>query len=592
MHILTCLTFMAIFYGVCIFGICCDGGAQRVKNLYCDFSFWEKIALRVAVVFVVSFVFYWAKQDRFIYYWDYAFYWTTSISRMNYIFEHSFGECFLSLWNSINVQDYSDVLQSVIALPMKLFGYTRISYVIYNYVLFFVPTMLVQGLIATKIVSKSGIRLPIAYIIAVFAAAFFQANYYAGLHNLIDIGYLLPMSVAMYLFIDYDFKRISLSRNIAISLCLILAWIARRYTIYFIIGFVVAMLIKAFAVMILDKRIWKTITADFLIIGGCSLSIFLILFRDFFLHALLTDYGFMYSAYDAPLSQKVAEVLATFGGSTFVIIAIVGILCFLNKVNRVQFVCMCSMMIAESMMFWRVQSMGIHHRMILNLPIFICFIMLLDFWKGKNGKVHIRNIIIIGCALLQLLNFSSAFIPEFQINRKGSFFAERYYPYRRNDLEAISELDEKLNLLTAGTSDCIYTAASSGVICDSILQCVNEPYQQRAVPNMIDGSHVDLRDGFPTAFLEAKYVVAATPTQTHLLTGQEVVIYLSESVRDKSTCIGRHFEKIYEIGLDDGVVAEIYEKISDFTNDDLAEIRNHFNNLYPGQTELFDDRIR
>lgn len=254
MPLLTCFAFMALFYGICIYGLLCDGGLLRIKKLYFDFRFSEKIALRIAIIFILGFVFYWAKQDRFVYFWDYALYWTASINRMKYIFSHSFSESFYSLLSSINTQDYNDVLPSVVALPLKVFGYTHTKYVFLNFLLFFIPTVLVQGLIGVKLISNSVCRPALAYVLTTFAAAFFQANYYAGLHSFIDIGYLLPLSVAMYLFVDYDFNRISIPKNIAISLCLILSWISRRYVVYFIFGFVVAMVVKAISALVVPRN--------------------------------------------------------------------------------------------------------------------------------------------------------------------------------------------------------------------------------------------------------------------------------------------------------------------------------------------------
>lgn len=300
----------------------------------------------------------------------------------------------------------------------------------------------------------------------------------------------------------------------------------------------------------------------------------------------------MYSAYDAPLSQKIQSLIAAFGIISFVIIFITGLFSFLYKKHRTNYICMWSMLISESIMFWQVQNMAVQHRMILNLPIFICFILLFSFWSSSISKRFISRTIIVGCVLLQLFNFAKAFAPFLPVSGKFQIFAERYYPFQRNDLDALRQLDTKLNSLTSGTNDYVYVAASGWFLNDSILQCIDAPATDRAVPNMFNSNHIDLRDGFPTDFLQARYVVTTTPIQTHLTSGQEVITYLSDSVQNSSNYLGIHFQKIYQIELDNHVVAEVYEKVSDFTQDDLSKLRAYFCTLYPDSPELFADRIQ
>ena len=109
---------------------------------------------------------------------------------------------------------------------------------------------------------------------------------------------------------------------------------------------------------------------------------------------------------------------------------------------------------------------------------------------------------------------------------------------------------------------------------------------------MVHNRDVDLRDGFPSEFLTAKYVVTTTPVQTHLSSGQHVVTYLADCLHDSSNYLGRHFKKVYEVELDNNVTAEVYEKGSSFTEDDLIKLREYYNTLYPNDTELFADRIK
>ena len=63
-------------------------------------------------------------------------------------------------------------------------------------------------------------------------------------------------------------------------------------------------------------------------------------------------------------------------------------------------------------------------------------------------------------------------------------------------------------------------------------------------------------------------------------------------MNDSSSYIGRHFNKVYETTLDNNVQAAIYEKNSEFTSDDINELRNYFTNLYPNEPDKFYNRIQ
>lgn len=159
MQIISCLLYIIIFYGLCIGALCCDGGYAMIKKVYTEFTLKLKIIILAILAFAVLFIIYWVEQDQFIYFWDYAGYWTYSVSRMNYIFDSSFGDILTTLIQSINNHEYNVFLPTIIALPMKLFGYTFRKYVFITGMMFLMPTFFVQGMIATKIVRKSKLSI-------------------------------------------------------------------------------------------------------------------------------------------------------------------------------------------------------------------------------------------------------------------------------------------------------------------------------------------------------------------------------------------------------------------------------------------------
>lgn len=590
MFVISSLIFIVLFYGICLWGVLCDGGKERVIALARKFSIKTAIITIGILVLFALFIIYWARSNRYIYYWDLAGYWSLSINRTNYMMNSSFGEIVSSLFNSINYDDYNVFLPTIIALPFSIIGNSFSRYVFLVSMMFLVPTLLVQGLLATKIVRKQQ-NTDKFFIIGIIIACLMPGNYYAVFRGYIDAAFLLPMSVAIYLFVDYDFRKISVSRNIAIALTLILAWISRRYTIFFIIGFVVAMLVKAVLVIIEEKSVinLKNIILNFLMIGGVSLGVLLIFFREFFLHVLFTNYGEMYSAYDAPLSTKLVYLKAAFGIFSALIIICVGILCFVYERNRINYISLVLMMVVTTGAFWMTQAMGTQHRMILNVPVFVIFVMLFDFWNEK--PILVARSVIVVCSIVTVCNFAKAFVPRLSSCGNTAFFSEKYYPLQRDDLGEIGQLVARLNELTVGTDDWIYAAASGDVLNCQILTNANMPSTDNAVNNLLYTCDVDLRDGFPVDFTKAKYVVTTNPVQLHLASGQEVVSYIAEGIQNAESCIGCHYEEINEYELEKGVTAKIYVKISEYSEDDLQQIKDYFSDIYPDNDDLFANRI-
>jgi hypothetical protein len=564
-------------------------------NLLLQFG---KVFLCIILVSFVVFVSYWVQQDQYVYYWDSAGYWTVSIDRMNYIFSHSFVENIKSLRVSINSEDYNVFLPSVVALPLRVFGYTYAKYVLICCTMFLIPSFVVQGLTVSKMIQNTALSKGVLFVTAIALAALGGGNYYAIFRGYIDAAYLLPMSVVMYLFVDYDFRRVSITRNIAIAMMLVMIWVSRRYTIFFLIGFVMSMVVKALVVVMQDKGLthWKSIVINFLWIGCVSLGSLLLFVRNFVLRALLTSYGEMYSAYDAELPYKIHTLAATFGYVTGVLVVAIGVICWRSKKQRVNYISLLVLIFVETVVFWQTQAMGIQHRMLLNIPLYLICAMIFEQWPTNEGVqkavAYGKKATVVVCLLLLAANFVKAFSNDFSTRGCGTWWSERYYPLQRGDIDTLEQLASEMNELTEETEETIYIAASGNKLNSDILKKLHMPDTENAVPQMLDTYDVDLRDGFPPYFIQATYVVTTDPVQTHLASGQEVVTYLASNVQDSESYIGRHYECIDQFELDGGVTAKLYRKVSEYTEEDIDQMRAYYTELYPGYESMFADRMQ
>ena len=593
------IIFIIVFYGLCIYAMQSDESDHKQK-LFKIGTVQSAVAISFLVV-ITMIVFYWVKQNRYIYFWDYSGYWTMSIERAKYMFEHSLIDNFKTLYESINNDDYNVFLPTILAFPMKTMGNEFSTYVLLCFAMFLIPTFFVQGRLAVKMIKTSKISDNWIFVIFLIASSCFVQNYYALLRGYVDVAYLLPMSVAMYLFVEYDFERVSFRRNSAIVCMLILTWICRRYTIFFLIGYAVAMLVKGIYTLLKNHSSARSVVVNFIEIGTFSIAVLMLFFRRFFLHALLTNYGEMYSAYDAPLSQKVQRLIENFGYDTAIIVVLVGIILLFLRIKDVNYIALVLMAVIEICMFWNTQDMGVQHYMILNVPIFMLVIMsfngCIQWWSSQRGAkkrmaICVQHALATLCIIVIFINFAKVFFHDISSAGCGTLFPQRYYPLQRNDISTIETLTQRLNELTEKTDNYVYVAASGMILNNDILRKADMPDTANAVPHMYATCDVDLRDGFPTDFLYAKYIVTTDPVQLHLPSGQEVVNYLALNVQNPESYIGRHFQYMEQYELDDGVIAKIYVKISDFNNEDLQEMRDHYGKLYPGYSNIFEDKIK
>lgn len=583
---LSSILLLVFFYGMIAWALCVDGGFAFLIRTRKSFSLRHKYACCVLIVFVFVFALYWIRQNRFAYYWDWAGYWTISVNRMRFMEEGSFKDIMKSLFLSINLDEYNVFLPSVLALPLRVIGCSYIQFVMTCLVLFFLPSIFLFGLTAAKMLEQSDAEPGSAFLLSATAAAFFPASWYIALRGFIDLGCLLPMTAAMYLFVDYDLARVSVKKNAALSAVLILTWICRRYTVFFIIGYILAMLFKAGVFLWKHKNIpsLKRVLLNLGELAAISLAIGLLLFKQFIIRTATTNYRGMYSAYDTPLAEKLSGLAQSFGYISVAMVILVGIMCLVSRSQIINYLSFVLMGAATALSFWTVQNMGVQHRMLLLSPLFLICVLGLSQWKEKSVTAAF-------CALALCFNFLAAFSRDLPSSWNGTVFSERYAPLQRNDIRQLHRLKELLAGLTEESRKHVYIAASGHVLNNDILRKLDMPDTDDALPNMLPTSDVDLRDGFPTGFLTADYVVATDPIQTHLPSGQQAVSYLAQEVQDADSYLGRHFHVIEQITLDSGVTAFILQKDSEFTDDDLHRLSAYYTALYPENTELFSDRI-
>lgn len=588
---------LVLFY--CLIGItirCCFTRSLAILKTV-KFQ-WIILFISLTLLAGTGFVAYLICQNHFVYYWDYGAYWTWSIDQMNRLFADPF-QAFAFVYDSINTQEYNWLLPSLISVPLKIFGYDFPNYVILNFVLFLFPAMLIQGLCCLEIFLQKSKSVLIFCVMAFL----FPCSYYAMLKGYIDVAELILSSLLIGCIIHFDFTKNNPKADLCIAINLVLVLLMRRYFAYFVVGYVLIMFYFALVQCVQQRFSWSSIKSailHFTLIGGVSLSILFLFFREFFLRSLTTNYAAQYVAYDLPWPDKIHRFISYYGLFQITLCVLAVLFSLINKKKRVITIGLFLFVLIPPLLFLQVQRMDIHHYYIICTQVFFLGCLGIYQFAKYLGSIHkpLKSIAFIGLAMLYGLCFLFTYTPAIQNLWGANHFITNimpaiYEPFYRNDMDQLYAMKDYLNTLSKENNDAkIYVAASGEVLNSDILTSLEKPYKAFAVENLRRSCDIDLRDGFPADFLTSDIVVTTDPVQLHAAPNtQEVVSFLAQEVSNPNSPIGRHYQATRSFELDNDVTATVYLRLTPFEESDYQYLADYYTSIYPDYPELFADRI-
>lgn len=570
------------------------------------------IAALIIAVSMAAISWYIVGKNRYVYFWDYAGYWKSCYSAMNFLFAHP--DAFpLLISDSIFKLDYNYLATIPVILPMKLIGSSFRKYVLINTVVYLIPAIFIIFTCCIKLLEKSraldsgmsasdiylsDAALPACMILVLTV----NVLYFALLVGYIDIAALVPAGLSVLLLCDYapeKLDRWQVIRDILISLNLLTTFLFRRYFAYFVFGYAAALFIYS-AMRIAETGITsgkvKNAVCNLFIIGAAALAILLTVFRPLFIRMLTNSYVEAYSAWDYSLGGKIGFVVHKFGIWTLLLSAAGVIIPVARRKNYAVPVFLAISAITAAGAFFGTQGMGFHHMYIIVVQICILTVIGVFSLAELMKSAKARRICVSVCLLLSVTGTAACFVPAVRraVSPVTWLFSDEYEPLVRDDIDELHELANYVNSLTAGTEKTVYLLSSGYVLNNEMFYFLDFPEKdQWAINNLCYTAAADLRDGFPASFLSADVIITTDPVDLHLAEGtQEVVRFLAQEVMDKESCIGRHYEEQSQsFDLDNGTKARVYVKQSAFTQDDLQFLADYFTERYPGHEDMFANVI-
>lgn len=526
-----------------------------------ELKHWQKTVIYfivIAAIINILAVLYITKSN-YIYFWDNATYW--NISRSMAEGEFNNGGFWTNVYNSIGEQDYNYIAALPSAFLAKLFGESRLVYVLGLVNMYLLPSFILIYLLAKKIGKAPKISAAITILL-------FPSSIFLAFNGFVDIGGLLFSLICFNLYYTKDNKNIGLWRYLVIGILLVLLMIWRRWYAFFAVSFVTAMLSDC----IMSKRKWHGTFITIL-----TVAILLVLcFKDFLFYKLLKDYGSLYEGYKFSLETDFKLITRYFGIIYIAVIAVCSIVIGVNKKeSRPLF--MWIQLLVCFVMFIMTQTHGQQH-LLLYIPSFIMLTLILIKYITKEWM-------LISISLLAILHSVNVYIPRQQpnniqeIKRLALIPNFSMLPVTRSDTEQILELKNKLdNIVYEG--DTLGVLSSSFVLNEEILKNVEPSLGKKSQRDnyIVSLPQVDSRDKDLTPLYNVNYILVASPAQTHLADGSQTVITEAVSSFENYTDIATAYEEIQEVHT---VIGDIEVKLFHRVRDEyLKDIKEFESRLY------------
>lgn len=531
--------------------------------------------------------------------WDQIGYWGDTL-QFNRALDNSPVHAAGSALVGVNRYDYNRIQTWIMSLPVRLLPSWKGTY----FAELALISMPVALLLAAYVVSRVDEARECALVPCFACALLFPTMLYPVLYGYLDeVGVLLLVALLAAL-TDESLLEGRLRPFLAGLGCFGLMCI-RRWFVYADIGLAFVTLVwwALYLARTENRRAeFRRVAraAGFVVLGAIVTAV---PFAGFVWRSVMGGYSTAYASWTrfGDYATKLADLIGAFGWGWLVagIAAYVWLAIHAVRRHGVRFetLAMPPLLVAAVLVavlaFWQTQDFSPQHRYIFTPFLFAAVAVPLVSALSTAGR-HTGKIAGAALPIVSLVGFLCSFgvVPvsaSLPVPLPTGSLLMR--PFRQGDVEQKEELVAYLDDMTA-SDDPVYFTCASGNVNQSLVKSV--AYSNGLVEPLVDvqRADVDSRDGFNTTFFDCEYVVAATPTQLHMVPENErVVCVLNEGVTDPASMIGSHYEELRSFQMDGDVEVSVYRRTRDYTDDEVRELQAEFDSHYPDLPDLFHDRF-
>lgn len=512
----------------------------------------------ISIIMIVSIVVFFHFEDT-IYSYDYSGHWIRAL-KIKQLFNTAPNKILPTTYNSMNIDDYS-YLPALFELPLFLFKNSYRWFVICNFVLFLLPTILLLEIYYYRFIDKYKFFPIILFII-------FYPLYLPLFYGKVDCIGVFFILMSYSLIIIPDFDSINILDNLSINIFAFVSIFSRRWYLYSIMCLYISYLIK----WILYKSKKRNDIFKLLSSGIFALLIIVLFFKTFVLNAANNNFSEAYSFYDK--KNKIFSFI-NYLSPIICVISVFGIYELFKSNRHLLFISLFSIAL-PCFMIWKIQSFEYHHYYIFILNIIILFIY------GLKLLLEYSKPLLFVCLLIAIIQPIAIF--TFPNNTLPIFTNIRKYPEVLENKTKLIEISEYLRSIEPDNNTSAFLSAGTyGVITDDLLR--NALLPNLNSPN-IDSSVFDIRDGFPRDFQFIKYIVTVTPMVYTDQEYQHMFDIIDNAIKNDSI-VSSFYSPIYSADLDEIHSVTIYERIKELTPAVKRYFYNEMLQYYPDKAEYF-----
>lgn len=542
----------------------------------------------IFIVFLEAFSIYYISQERYVYAWDYATYFTPYYSINNLaktgIINFS-REIFLSL-----SYDYNLLAVVPLLLFRVLFGPSRVSYVAATLTVYALPSLFLFTIMvkkATAQITQNSYIIHLASIITLLINPFFFAGLYLGFVDVFGVG-IISFIYARY-FLNKNSK--SVADHILLGLLLTMLMLFRRGYGFWITSFVFIyfgfqvldfLSVRDFRFSRIIQTLGKTVLTGFVFV-----SLLFLLAPPIARKAFFENYSNIYDVFrDHPFTGFIEGLFFNSGPVPTVLLFIGIYIGFLIKRLRRFSLFIVIQAVVTLFMLTRVQNV-MDHQYYFFYPAILYFVALpIVFLLNNQLYKPMKYSIIVLLLLYSAVNFLIVFIPGAD-TRVGwlrfAFPSQTHHPLKRNDLKEIGRLIEVLSTLNNEKPGNIYMFSISNDYNNDIFRnyCGANTNLAQFCSRILWSNDIDKRDGFPIQLLTATYVVV--PDTKFFLIGKEqhVVGDLISEFFSGGPLSRSYIKMPFRFVFDNDVTAYIFLKNSTISPLVIDALSKRFQSYYP-----------
>ncbi|MCX5868113.1 MAG: hypothetical protein NT009_11685 [Proteobacteria bacterium] len=325
------------------------------------------------------FVYYFIRQERFIYFWDSANYWDKYQDISN-LFKNNFILAAKTLIHSIRHDDYN-LLPVFFLIPFNfLFGNQRLAYISSILNIYALPTAISFMILLAIIISKPhDKRLFTVSSITFLTVMFFPQFFYPILFGYPDVIGVLIINIILFIYLKNPIEKQDFLTLVVTGFFLAFLIMLRRWYAYWVVSFFISLVIERLIFLFREHRFkikyYLPSAKNIVVICAVSVISFFSIAAPIAKRMLFTNYADIYSAYKESrmATQAFMEFLSYFGLFSIFFFLLGFIQSAVSVKTRRFSLFLLIQFIITFLLFSRTQDFGIHHCYLL-IPTMIIFI--------------------------------------------------------------------------------------------------------------------------------------------------------------------------------------------------------------------------